>query len=114
MNAAARIQLAPRAGHAVDAWEMIRAVIAALFLTYVPGRVWTAVLLPQMTSRIERLVASIILSVLLLVLALFLANVVVGVKVSGAAAIGLSLGLTLLGLGILAAPWANKHLVIVR
>lgn len=99
---------------AVDLVGALRAVAALALLGYVPGRIWVAILLPALRSRIERLVASIVLSVSLIVLALYLGNVAARVPVGARAAIGWSVAFTLLGLGMLVAPRVSQRFVIAK
>lgn len=88
--------------------------MGAFLLAFLPGWVWARVLMRSISTRIERLVASVVLSIALVVLALYLGNVVAGVPVSGRSAIGWSLVLSLAGAGLLASPWLHKHLVVVK
>lgn len=94
--------------------EALRALGAAILLAYVPGRLWTAVLVPSLEGRIERFVSSVVLSVVLVLLALYFGNTVAHVPVTGNTAFGWSIGLSILAGGILLTPWLHRRVVVVR
>lgn len=98
----------------VDVAQVLRAGVALFLLAYLPGRVWTAVLLPELRGRLERAVVSVVLSVCMLLLALYIGNATAGVPIDARAAIGWSVVLSILGAGILMGPWAHRRLVVVR
>lgn len=94
--------------------EGMRAGAAIVLLAYLPGRVWTAVLLPGLRSRIERFVSSVVISVVMLVLALVVGSLAAGLRVGAATAVGWSLALSFLGAGVLLAPRLHRRLVVVK
>lgn len=105
--------MGPRPRRSVDITSVVRAVLGAAVMGYVPGRLWVAVLMPG-ARGVERFLASIVLSVALMVLALYLGNVLLHIPVTGGSALGWSAGLSLLAAGILLAPRLQDRLVAIR
>lgn len=94
--------------------EIARVGFALFVLAYLPGRIWVAVLLPRVRSRLERAAASIVLSIGLLVLALYSGNLVGDVPISAATAFAWSAAIGTLGLGALLATRIQGRFVIVK
>lgn len=83
----------------MDALGLVRLVGGSLLLAFVPGYVWTRILLPRL-SRIETLVVGVTLSIASLVLLLYLGNIVFGIPIKPATALLDALALTAAGLAV--------------
>lgn len=84
--------------------DVLQAAAGALAVAWLPGYVWSRVLLPDL-SRLERGFTSVILSVALMVLGLYLGNKLLGVRIGPFQAVGLSLAITLAGIAFPLGRW---------
>lgn len=66
----------------MDALGLLRAVLVAPILAWLPGYVWARVLIPEMRG-VERFVLAVVLSVVMLTLCLYLGNVILDIPIGG-------------------------------
>lgn len=81
----------------VDALDVVRFVVGAAILAWLPGYVWTRVLLPRLDAM-ERFVVAVAFSVTTVTLFLYGGNVAFGVRISAGMALLGALLITAAGL----------------